>query len=74
MNKLKINIELNQLDELEIPEYILDVARRLATTAEVQSRRGSDRPDSSMALALPLSLFSILQLGERHLEGHYYKI
>jgi len=74
VNKLKINIELNQLDEPEIPEYVPDAARRLATTVEVQSRGGSNRPGSSLALTLPLSLFSVLQLGERHLEGHYYKI
>ena len=47
---------------------------RMSQICKVQSQERSDRSSSSLALSSSLSLFSILQLDEIHLEGNYYKV
>ena len=48
-----------------------EIIQRRVRSVEVQSREGSDRSGSSSALSSPLFLFSLLQLGESHIEGQY---
>ena len=52
----------------------LEITQGWIKSVEVQNRGISDRSGSLLALSSYLSLFSILQLDENQLEGHYYKV